>query len=82
MDYLADEKARFLGNFMRLTAKRCPILDGEKFEEMLSRCTGNALTWKSYIKDRPEAILLYEKTNPNPQSMIAQCELNRQNRWI
>ena len=82
MDYLADEKARSLGNFVRLTAERCPILDGEKFEEMLPRCTGNALTWKSYIRERPEAILLYEKTNPNPRSIIAQCELNRQNRWI
>ena len=40
MDYLADDRARSLGNFIRLTTERCPILDGEKFEEMLPRARG------------------------------------------
>ena len=44
MDYIGSDQAESLGRFIRLSAEKCPIIDGERFGEMIQRCTGNPLT--------------------------------------
>ena len=82
MDYLGSELAQSLGRFIRMSAEKCPIIDGERFGEMIQRCTGNSLMWKSYVKSHQGTQLLCEPQNPNPMSLIAACELNRNNNWF
>ena len=82
MNYIGDERANSLGRFVRLAAEKCPIIDGDRFVEAMQGCTGNALTYRNYVRAHSDASLLYEKEDPNPLSLVAQCELNAQNQWI
>ena len=82
MNYIGDERANSLGRFVRLAAEKCPIIDGDCFVEAMQGCTGNALTYRNYVKAHSDASLLYEREDPNPLSLVAQCELNAQNQWI
>ena len=60
MDYIGADQAQSLVRFIRLSAEKCPIIDGERFRGMIQRCTGNPFTWKSYAKLHQGTQLLCE----------------------
>ena len=39
MDYIGDDKAESLGRFVRCSIEKCPIIDRERFGELIQRCT-------------------------------------------
>ena len=81
MNYLADDRAGTLGNFVRLAAQECPIIDGDYFLKTMRNCKGNPLIYRNYISNKSE-LLLYEREYVSPKMLIAKCELNDVNRWV